>query len=167
LVAPDQDWPAKFEQEAARITGALGSLVAAIYHIGSTSIPGIFAKPIIDILLEVSDSNDLEAIAHGMGLLGYESLGEFGIRGRRYFRKSDTSGIRTHHVHAFLRGGPQVRRHLVFRDYLSSHADIALEYSRLKRELAAQYPEDAEAYADGKASFIKEQEAKALALSSA
>ena len=137
VVAPDPDWPWQFEREAGHITRALGSSIVAIHHIGSTSIPGMFAKPIIDILLEVRDSSALDAISTGMETLGYESLGEFGIIGRRYFRKNDSSGIRTHHVHAFLRGDLHVRRHVAFRNYLIAHPDIAGAYSALKQALAA------------------------------
>lgn len=163
VVAPDPGWPAQFEREAAHINGALGGIVVAIHHMGSTSIPGVFAKPIIDILLEVSDFDAPAAISQGMGRLGYDSLGEFGIPRRRYFRKNDASGVRTHHVHAFVRDDPHVRRHLAFRDYLITHADAAAAYSTLKCELAARHPYDMEAYVTGKDSFIKEHEAKALA----
>ena len=143
----------------------LGGSVAAIHHIGSTSIPGIFAKPTIDILLEASDNRALEIIADGMERLGYEGLGEFGIARRRYFRKNNSSGIRTHQVHAFVRGDPHVTRHLAFRDYLIAHDNVAAAYSILKQRLAAQHPEDMDAYMDGKDPFIKEHEAKALAWS--
>src|SRR5437868_13002384 len=163
VVAPDPEWPFKFQQEAAQITAALGSLLAAVHHIGSTSIPGIFVKPIIDILLEVPDTDRLDAIGEGMQTLGYEGMGEFGIAGRRYFRKSDASGVRTHHVHAFATGDLHVHRHLAFRDYLIAHPDIASEYSALKQRLAAQHSEDIDAYMDGKDPFIKAQEANALA----
>jgi len=163
VVAPDPDWPANFQREAGLIVRELGRLVVAIHHIGSTSIPGIFAKPVIDILLEVADLDALDAISEGMRRLGYEGLGEFGIAGRRYFRRNDPSGVRTHQVHAFLQGDPHVHRHLAFRDYLIAHPDVAAAYSTLKRRLADRHPEDVEAYMDGKEPFIKEQLAKALA----
>jgi GrpB-like predicted nucleotidyltransferase (UPF0157 family) len=163
VVAPDPTWRAKFEGEADQIAGVLGGVVTAIHHIGSTSIPGIFAKPVIDIVLEVVDVNALDGISDGMEFLGYEGMGEFGIKGRRYFRRDDLLGARTHQVHAFVRGDPQVQRHLAFRDYLIAHPEIAAAYSTLKRELADQHPDDMEAHMDGKDPFIKEQEAKALA----
>ena len=141
----------------------LGNFIGAIHHIGSTSIPGTFAKPVIDVLVEVSDVNALDTIAEGMERLGYEGLGEFGIPGRRYFRKDDSNGIRAFQVHAFVCDDSHVRRHVAFRDYLIAHPDIAAAYSALKRELASRYPDDAEAYMDGKDLFIKEQEALALA----
>jgi GrpB-like predicted nucleotidyltransferase (UPF0157 family) len=163
VVASNPDWPAKWEHEAHQITRALGEIVVGIHHIGSTAIPGMYAKPIIDILLEVVDIVRLDSLVTGMASLGYECLGEYGIRGRRYFRKDNSSGTRTHQVHAFQHGDRHIHRHLAFRDYLIAHADVANAYSDLKRELAAKHPEDAEAYMDGKEPFINAHQAKALA----
>src|SRR5687768_7900854 len=94
VVASDPDWAATFQQEARQIARALGERVVAIHHIGSTAIPGIVAKPIIDILLEVADIRRLDSLAAGMASLGYECLGEYGMSGRRYFRKNDPAGTR-------------------------------------------------------------------------
>lgn len=163
VVAPDPAWAARFEDEAGRLLDVLDGLVTAVHHIGSTSVPGTFAKPVIDILLEVPSSTALETIAEGMARLGYESLGEFGIPGRRYFRKDDSAGVRTHQVHSYLCHDPHVGRHVAFRDYLIAHQDVAEAYSALKRELADRHPEDMKAYVAGKDSFIKEHEAKAVA----
>jgi GrpB-like predicted nucleotidyltransferase (UPF0157 family) len=90
-------------------------------------------------------------------------MGEFGIPGRRYFRKSDAAGIRTHHVHTFQVGSPEIERHLVFRDYMIAHPDDAQNYSELKHLLAKQYPNDIDGYMDGKDEFIKEMDRKAAA----
>jgi GrpB-like predicted nucleotidyltransferase (UPF0157 family) len=98
-----------------------------------------------------------------MQSLGYESLGEFGIPGRRYFRRDNAAGERTHQVHAFQGGSPQIPRHVAFRDFLRAHAEVAQQYSDLKRRLAAAHPTDIEAYMDGKDGFIKEMETRALA----
>jgi GrpB-like predicted nucleotidyltransferase (UPF0157 family) len=149
-------WKNEFESEAQLIRRALSSEIVAIHHIGSTSVPGIAAKPIIDILLEVRDVAALEAKATAMESLGYEVMGEFGIPGRRYFRKDDASGRRTHHVHAFAAGSSEAVRHLAFRDYLIAHPDDARAYSELKRSLAESYANDADAYMDGKDDFIKQ-----------
>jgi GrpB-like predicted nucleotidyltransferase (UPF0157 family) len=89
-------------------------------------------------------------------------MGEFGIVGRRFFRKDDRTGIRTHHIHTFEVGSPQIDRHLAFRDYLRSHPEAAQEYSELKQQLAQQYPTNIEGYIDGKADFITEIDRKAL-----
>ena len=162
VVASDPGWKIQFEVEAEQIGRALGDIIVAAHHIGSTAIPGIFAKPIIDILLEVDDIHRLDSRCSELESLGYESLGEFGIAGRRYFRKDSSSG-RTHQIHAFQTGNSEMERHLAFRDYMITHSDAARAYSDLKRELAKQHPEDMDAYMDGKDPFIKEHEARALA----
>lgn len=162
-VAPyDPSWPTQFTAEAECIRAALGGVAVAVHHIGSTAIPGILAKPIIDILLEVDDIPTLDAYSSALAGLGYEAKGEFGIPGRRYFRKQSTAGVRTHQIHAFERGSPASERHLAFRDYLIGQPTIAQAYSLLKQRLAASHPDDIEAYMDGKDSFIKEHEAKAI-----
>ena len=92
-------------------------MLERLHHIGSTAIPGIFAKPIIDLLLEVGNIGELDDRSSFMGELGYEAMGEFGIPGRRYDRKNNASGIRTHQVHAYESGSPEVERHIAFRDY--------------------------------------------------
>ena len=162
VVAYDPTWKQDFQLEAGHIARALGTNVLAIHHIGSTAIPGIHAKPIIDILLLVEDINRLDAQNPAMEALGYEVMGEYGIRGRRYFRKEDASGTRTHHVHAFQVDSPEFERHLAFRDYMIAHLEVAQQYSLLKQKLALVHPEDMEAYIDGKDPFIKEHEARAI-----
>lgn len=162
VVSHDPSWPAEFMAEAARIRLAVGDLAVAVHHIGSTAIPGIVAKPIIDILLEVRDIQRLDARAPALMGLGYEAKGEFGIPGRRYFRKDSATGVRTHQIHAFEVGSLGSERHLVFRDYLIAHPAIAQQYSLMKQQLAAAHPDNIEAYMDGKESFIKEHEAKAI-----
>ncbi len=163
IVPHNPAWRRQFEDEAGRIVAALGEMVVRLHHIGSTAIPEIWAKPIIDILLEVENVAQLDERRPSLEALGYESLGEFGIPGRRYFRKNDAAGIRTHQVHAFAAGSPQIERHLAFRDYMREHHAAAQAYSALKQELAQAHPDDLEAYMDGKDGFIKEHEAKALA----
>ena len=96
-----------------------------------------------------------------MDELGYEAMGEFGIPDRRYFRKDDQNGFRTHQVHVFETGSSQITRHLAFRDFMIAHAEQALAYNDLKRRLAKEYPSDAEAYMDGKDPFIKEIDRRA------
>ena len=162
VVPHDPTWKKDFEEEAHQITHALGDIVVALHHIGSTAIPGIHAKPIIDFLLEVDDILRLDERSSAMEGLGYEVMGEFGIAGRRYFRKEDALGIRTHHVHAFHVGNPESERHLAFRDFMIAHPLEAGAYNELKQKLARQHPEDMEAYMNGKDAFIKEHEAKAI-----
>ncbi len=158
------DWKHKFAQEAQQIAQALAPLIVALHHIGSTSIPGIYAKPIIDILVEVNDLAQVDRQTPAMTALGYQAMGEYGIPGRCYFRKETATGQRTHHVHIFRRRSPEVLRHLVFRDYLIAHPAEAQAYSDLKRELVQQLSlDDIEGYMDGKDRFIKLMEQRALA----
>ncbi len=162
-VAPyDPSWPTEFTAEADCIRAALAGVAVAVHHIGSTAIPGIFAKPIIDILLEVDDIQTLDAFSSALAELRYEAKGEFGIPGRYYFRKNDHKGTRTHQVHAFVHHSPHIERHLAFRDYLNAHADTAQAYSELKRSLVQSCNGDFDAYMDGKDAFIKDVEQKAL-----
>lgn len=166
VVQHDPSWADAFEAEAAALRSVLGEEVVAVHHVGSTAIPGISAKPIIDILLEVREVERLDELGPAMAGLGYEAWGEFGIPGRRYFDKHvDARG--THHVHAFTTGNPELERHLAFRNYMISHPEDARAYGRLKEELANRFPTDRESYVDGKDAFIKEMEKKALAWSRA
>ena len=162
VVAYNPNWKKNFALESSQIAKALGKNVVFIHHIGSTAIPNIYAKPIIDFLVEVRDIDRVNEKNAAMEVLGYEALGEFGLVGRRYFRKENPPGIRTHHVHTFQVGSPEIERHLAFRDYLIAHPEDAQKYGELKLELAQKYPEDIEGYMDGKDEFVKEVEKKAI-----
>ena len=118
-----------------------------------------------NLLLEVADISVLDCRAGDLVAIGYEALGEYGIARRRYFRKNNARGVRTHQVHSFQVNDSEIERHLVFRDYMTAHVEKALVYSDLKQELAARHPYDIDAYMDGKDAFIKEHQAKALAWS--
>lgn len=164
LVVPhDPNWAELFRQEAAAVSAALGQNVVRIHHIGSTAIPGIYAKPIIDLLVEVTDINAVDEYNSAMKELGYESMGEFGITGRRFFRKENAHEIRTHHVHTFASDNPETTRHVAFRDFLIANPLWAQEYSELKRQLTKAHPDSIEDYMDGKDPFIKNVEQLALA----
>lgn len=161
VVEYDPRWPGEFERESRAIAGVLTCPVVAIHHIGSTSVPGLCAKPIIDLLLVVARVGDLDGQVERMAALGYLARGELGIPGRRYFSR----GIdrRTHHVHAFAGGDANVARHLAFRDYLRQHPAVMAEYGELKRRVASSCGHDIEVYMDGKDPFIKRHEVLALA----
>lgn len=155
VVTHDPDWSRRFEAEARVVGAALGPAAVAVDHIGSTAIPDICAKPIIDMLVEATSVEALDYRTGSMEAVGYEAMGEFGIPGRRYFRKDNEAGVREYHVHAFTAGSDGAARHLAFRDYLRAHQDVAREYARLKMALAKQHPADREGYAKGKDPFIK------------
>lgn len=161
MVPHNPEWRQIFAQEAKQLTTALGSNVVAVHHIGSTAIPCIYAKPVIDILLVVQNHTELDEKKSLIEAMGYVALGELGIPGRRYFRRDNADGDRTHQIHAFETGSPQIERHLAFRDYMIAHPETAQDYSDLKRELAAKHPNDIEAYMDGKDGFIQEIDQRA------
>jgi GrpB-like predicted nucleotidyltransferase (UPF0157 family) len=163
VVPHDRNWQSLFDRESHQLSEAFGDNAIAIHHIGSTSIDTIYAKPIIDILIEVRSIAKVDDRNYSIASLGYLAMGEFGITGRRFFRKDNRDGIRTHHIHTFETGSAQVIRHLAFRDYLRSHPEDAQQYSNLKQQLAQKYPDDIESYMDGKDAFIKAIDKKAVA----
>ncbi len=156
-------WGAQFEAAASAMHRALGAEVVYVHHIGSTAVPGLAAKPIIDMMPVVRDVAALDRIGPALERMGYEGRGEFGIPGRRYFVKADArSGVHQVHVHAYQVGHPEVARHLAFRDYLRHRPDVRDTYAELKRILAARFPDRLDAYIDGKDAFVKEAERRAL-----
>lgn len=162
MVPHDPQWAVMFVAARELIQAAMGENLVALHHIGSTSVPNIYAKPVIDMLAVVRSIAVLDSSEAAIQALGYEAKGEFGIAGRRYFRKDDAEGNRTHQIHAFGAGSPHIERHFAFRDYLIAHPQVAAEYSRLKQSLAAAHADDIEAYMDGKDPFIKEHERRAI-----
>jgi GrpB-like predicted nucleotidyltransferase (UPF0157 family) len=153
VVSHNPKWEQKFKEEANKIKKIFEEIFIDIYHIGSTAIPAIKAKPIIDIMVEVKDINKVNRYNKQMEKLGYVALGEYGIPKRRFFQKGGNK--RTHHVHIFEKGSPQINRHIDFRDYLILHPNIAEEYSRLKEKLSKKYRYDIDKYQEGKESFMK------------
>jgi len=160
VVPYDPTWPTMYAREAAILTKAFGTQLVAIHHIGSTAIVGIHAKPIIDILPVVRDSEQVNRLNPLLISLGYDPRGENGIVGRRYFRKG-TDTARSHHVHVFERGHPDVARHIDFCAYLNAHPEQAKRYSNLKQKLASQVDHDIEAYLNGKGPLIQELDERA------
>jgi GrpB-like predicted nucleotidyltransferase (UPF0157 family) len=162
VVPYDPKWPDLFQEEADELAAIFGDEVVAIHHIGSTAIPGIHAKPIIDILVEVQDIERIDAFNQEITRRGYLPKGEFGIRGRRFFIKG-TEESRTHHIHVFQTDDAEPERHLTFRDYMRAHPEEARAYGRLKQELARRFPNNIDSYMAGKNDLIKETERKAEA----
>ncbi|WLR43082.1 GrpB family protein [Bacillus carboniphilus] len=154
----NKNWLVLFEQEARMIKPILESEVVKIYHIGSTSVPGLSAKPILDLMPVVKNIHRVDAFNEEFKAIGYDALGENGIKNRRFFRKGGDD--RTHHLHVFQLGSPEIERHLAFRDYLIAHPLVANEYGKLKGSLAKKYPNDIDQYMAGKHDFIVEAEKK-------
>jgi len=151
VLAPyDPEWPAQFAAARDEILAACSGLVIEVHHIGSTAIPGLAAKPVIDMLPVVRRLEDGHACIAPLQTLGYAYRGEHGIAGRHYFVRGTP---RSHQAHLFAADHPEVERHLLFRDYLREHADERATYERLKRDLAAKFGDDRQAYAAAKTPF--------------
>lgn len=155
-----EKWHQLFKEESQRISDIFGDELIDIYHIGSTSVIGLKAKPIIDIMPVVKHIEKVDSCNEQMTEIGYEPLGENGIKGRRFFRKGGDN--RTHHVHVFqMDNKDDINRHLAVRDFLQIHSEEAERYGNLKEKLAKQFPSDIDSYANGKDAFVKDLEKKA------
>ncbi len=153
LVPHNPEWSHLADEEAKRIMEQLSIPVIGIYHIGSTSVPGIKAKPILDFVIEVEILDDFIQSAEVLEELNYVSKGEYGIPGRQFFTK-DTDGERSHHLHVFQQGHPDIERHLVFRDFLRANPEAAHEYEIIKEKLAKRFPKESGSYTEAKSDFI-------------
>ncbi|MBY0501090.1 MAG: GrpB family protein [Alphaproteobacteria bacterium] len=160
LVPYTTEWESLFKEEAEILSETLGETLVTLHHIGSTAIPGIVAKPILDILPVVKDIQAIDHLTDALQTLGYEGRGEFGMPGRRFFMKT-VAGKRHVNVHIFEKGHPDILRHLLFRDYLKNHAEDAFAYSELKKKLVLESQNDIERYCWGKEDFVKAIEIKA------
>jgi GrpB-like predicted nucleotidyltransferase (UPF0157 family) len=157
LVDHDPSWAALFEQERDRVAGVFDGVVG-IEHVGSTSVPGLSAKPVVDVLIGLGQLDVSEEQIATMESLGYEYLGEYGLPGRLFFRKHP----RTHHVHVVEHGGEHWERQLTFRNALRSDPDERRRYEAFKRRLAAEgHPRDV--YTELKTPFIRDVEKRARA----
>ena len=161
VVDHDPAWARVYEQEVRVLRQALGAQLLACHHIGSTSVPRLPAKPILDIILVVADIAALDAGDQCLVELGYDALGENGLPTRRFLSRyaPDGTGI---HLHAYADGNPEIARHLAHRDYLRTHPAEAQAYGTLKRELAQEFRDDRDAYRLGKHDLIQTQEKRAL-----
>lgn len=162
VVKYDETWPEKFESEKEVIQNILKDECLMIYHIGSTSVPMLSAKPIIDMMVIVKDISKMEAYKKEFEEAGYEYMGENGILGRRFLMKGKDE--RSYHIHIFqMDDYANIDRHLAVREYLMTHRKKANEYAKLKKKLALEYTWDAEGYCANKDSFMKKLEKEALA----
>lgn len=153
LVDHDERWPALYDAEGQRILGHTAPLPLVLEHIGGTSIPGIPAKPIIDIAAGRPADAPIQAYVAALIRAGYEHRGERGIPGRQYFRRGSP---RAYHVHLVEHGGPLWGDYLAFRDYLRTHPDEARAFSEIKRALATRFASDREGYLDAKSAYVED-----------
>jgi GrpB-like predicted nucleotidyltransferase (UPF0157 family) len=152
LVEYDSRWPTLFRVERQRLRAACGSLPLQFEHIGGTSIPGMRAKPVLDILAGRPHGTPSQDCIAALIRAGYEHRGEQGVPGREFFRRGRP---RAYHAHLVEEGSPLWRDYLAFRDYLRAHPDAARQFADLKTALAARFPQDREAYINGKAESVR------------
>jgi GrpB-like predicted nucleotidyltransferase (UPF0157 family) len=152
VVSYDPAWPATFAALCARIAPVLGELAAGIEHVGSTAVPGLAAKPIIDVDVVIRHADDLGAVAERLATLGYTDLGDLGIVGREAFRA--TADLPRHHLYVCAAGDATLQAHLTLRDALRDDADLARAYAALKCDLAERFRDDRDAYSEGKSAFV-------------
>lgn len=161
LIPYDPAWPERAAEYGAGL-GNLGSTLVAVHHIGSTAVPGLAAKPVIDLIPVVTSLEELDSKRALLGR-GYDWHGEYGIAGRRYCTLSGAAGQRVAQFHFFASGSPQITRHLAFRDYLRAHPDERRAYEDEKRRAHALFPDDSHGYGGEKAAWIDQAEVRALA----
>jgi GrpB-like predicted nucleotidyltransferase (UPF0157 family) len=152
IVPYEPSWPALFRQTAAPMREALGHVALRIDHIGSTAVPGLAAKPVIDIQISVPSFDPLNAFRDPLEKLGYVFRSENPDRMKRYFREAP--GARRTHIHIQLHGSWSEQLALLFRDYLRTHQDVAARYAALKSDLARRFGYDREGYTNAKGPFI-------------
>lgn len=160
----DREWPSKFLEERTKIMGVIGDTVVEVEHVGSTAVPGLCAKPIIDIMVGIRKLIDAENCIVPLESIGYKYVREYevSIPERRYFRKGPSEIPNKHfHLHMVEHGSDFWKRHLLFRDYLRTHPGAALEYCELKKRLASKCRLNREAYTEAKTTFIESIVSKA------
>lgn len=164
LVEHEPAWVARAAREAERLRGALGSVLVEVHHVGSTAIPSIRAKPIVDLLPVVRSLAEIDAQRAEVEALGYEWWGELGIERRRYCILRDaTTGHRVAQLHVFAAGSEQIARHVTFRDYLLAHSEEARAYEAEKLRARAMHPGNVDAYNDAKGPWIRGCDERAAA----
>jgi GrpB-like predicted nucleotidyltransferase (UPF0157 family) len=152
VVDYDPDWPRIFSQLKDQIWPSLRYVALAIEHVGSTSVPGLAAKPVIDIDIVIASRTDLPLLIQRLGALGYQHRGNLGIEDRDAFRAPENQPAQ--HLYVCVENSLALQNHIAVRDYLRTHACEATAYSTLKKQLAEQFRNDRECYMAGKTAFI-------------
>lgn len=159
----DPAWAEQARREDARLTAKLGTIIIAVHHIGSTAIPRIRAKPILDLMPVISNLLEFEKLRPVVEGLGYVWWDEYGLAGRRYCTLDDPlTSHRRVQLHCYEQNSSEVTRHLAFRDYLRSRPDLAHEYDVEKARCRDMHPLDSHAYGDCKSAWVQKIEAEAL-----
>ena len=152
VVDYDPSWPDAFENLRSILWPALADVASSIEHVGSTSVPGLAAKPIIDISIVVPESSGVQIGISCLATLGYVHRGDLGIKGREAFTNPD--GLPRHNLYLCPRDSVALANHLALRNYLRTHAEAAREYGELKKRLAQLFPGDIDSYIDGKTTML-------------
>jgi GrpB-like predicted nucleotidyltransferase (UPF0157 family) len=150
----DPEWPQRYQALRLPVANSLGQLAAQIEHVGSTAVPGLAAKPTIDIVIRLRSARELPMVIERLARLGYAHEGDFGIAGREAFATPPGYGPHDHHLYVCAPDWAGYADQLVFRDYLRANPDVAGAYARLKRSLADKHRDDRTAYTEGKAAFV-------------
>jgi GrpB-like predicted nucleotidyltransferase (UPF0157 family) len=148
----DPEWPLTFERIHARVWPVVQHAAMSLEHVGSTSVPGLRAKPVIDACIVVASPRDIPHVVKALATVGYVHRGDLGVPDREAFKKP--ASFPKHHLYASYRGSLSLKNHLGLRDYLRAHPDVAIEYGDLKQTLAKRFPEDIDSYIEGKTEFI-------------
>lgn len=156
IVQPyDEAWKLDFEAIKDELNPFLDGLALRIEHVGSTSVEGLSAKPVIDIDVVIKDRTVLPDVISALQKAGYSHEGDLGIPGREAFKYEGKNHLRKHHLYVCAQDAEELKRHIAFRDYLRSNPDAVAEYSRIKMEGARAYPWDIDKYIEHKAPFIE------------
>ncbi|MFN0019897.1 MAG: GrpB family protein [Pirellulaceae bacterium] len=148
----DPSWPQIFESLRSRVSEVVGDIAISIEHVGSTAVPGLAAKPIIDMGIVVPSQIEVAMAINRLAPLGYVHRGDLGIAGREAFRSPND--LPPHHLYLYIRGNPALANHLAVRDFLRRDPAAASAYGKLKKDLAKTFPGDIDSYIDGKTDFL-------------
>lgn len=157
IVLPyDPKWKNDFEEIKQELVNAIGDLILCIEHVGSTSVEGLSAKPIIDIDVVISDYSVFDGIVSKLSAIGYFHEGDLGIKDREAFKYSDKPHLQKHHLYVCPQNSNELLRHITFRDFLRNDPEAVKKYSKVKEEAAKLFPDNMDKYIEYKTPCIKE-----------
>jgi GrpB-like predicted nucleotidyltransferase (UPF0157 family) len=153
VVDYDPAWPITFRRLCAHIWPTIRDVATAVEHVGSTSVPGLAAKPVIDMTIVVPNGAAMMTVIDRLAMLGYRHRGDLGVSGREAFARPEGSPA-DHHLYACVAGNVALRNHLIVRDHIRTNPSAVMAYGALKKQLAARFPRDIDSYIYGKTDFI-------------
>ncbi len=157
IVLPyDPRWKNDFEKIKQELLNAVGSLTVSIEHVGSTSVEGLSAKPIIDIDVVIGDYSVFDEVVSGLGTIGYFHAGDLGIKDREAFKYTGKPHLQAHHLYVCPRNSKELLRHITFRDFLKDNPEAVKKYSEVKETAAKLFPENMDKYIEYKSPVIEE-----------